>query len=147
MNLQIGVGFGRDKESGVSSIYYGRNDTIIYYNRSRDNHGVAVPLLVQYTPFNPDRRLNFYVTASLIPVFGEVNQHESETFEGETKDTYEAHDSGIYVLATAGLVLNYKISQRFEVYGKGNLLYKDLQGYSYYAERAKSVAVGLNYSF
>jgi hypothetical protein len=147
MNVQIGIGYGRDKVSRLESIYYGHGDTIIYRYNSRNNYGLAIPLTAQYTPFNPGRRLNIYATTSLIPVFGEVNQQESETYEGETKVTYEGHDSGLYLLATAGLVLNYKISNRFEGYGKANLLYKDLSGYSYYAERAKSIAIGLNYNF
>ncbi|MCC9165294.1 outer membrane beta-barrel protein [Pontibacter harenae] len=146
INLQVGLTYGREKESGLSGIYYGYGDTIIYDHRSWNNYGIAVPLTIQYTPFNPAKRWNLYATVSLIPVIGEVNHQTTKTFEGETKITYKGHDSGIYLLGTAGVVLNYKISKRFEAYGKVNLFYKDIGHNSYYAQRAKSIGLGLNYN-
>lgn len=145
-NVQIGLARGGTNEN-QESIYYKTDDSTIYMNDSWNSRGVAIPLTVQFTPFNPGRRLNFYATASIIPIFGEVNIQHSETYEGETKTTYKAHDSGVYLLATAGIVLNYKISKRLEGYGKANLLYKHLGHYNDYAKRAKSVAIGLNYNF
>lgn len=145
-NVQIGLAFGKKKEDELSSIYYGDNDTIIYYNRSLNHKGIAIPLSLQYTPFRPSNRLNLYATASLIPVFGEANVKETETYEGETKIIYNGHDSGMYLLATAGLVLNYKFNKRFEGYSKANLLYRHVGHYNLYADKTKSIAIGLNYN-
>ncbi len=144
LNVQLGLARGKTNEN-QESIYYKTEDSTIYMNYSWSNRGVAIPLTVQFTPFNPERRLNFYASASVIPVIGEVNQEHSETFQGETKTTFKAHDSGIYFLATVGLILNYKISERFECYGKTNLLYKDLGHNSEYGKRAKSIAIGVNF--
>ena len=147
MNVQVGLTYGRDKESALSGTYYGYGDTILYYNHSRNNYGVTVPITVQFTPFNPYKKLQIYAAASFIPIFGAVNQQESETYEDVTTVTHVGKDSGVYAIATAGIQLNYKISNRFEGFGKVNLLYKNVGQYSEYAKQAKSLAIGLNYNF
>lgn len=145
MNVQVGLAYGGTDENH-ESIYYKTEDTTLYMKDSWSSSGLAVPLTVQFTPFNPNRKFQLYATASLIPVIGEVNQQHSETFEGETKITFNAHDKGMNLLATAGLVLNYRFSKRFEGYGKANLLYKEVGRYNLYAERTKSIAIGINYN-
>ncbi|WP_299758850.1 outer membrane beta-barrel protein [uncultured Pontibacter sp.] len=147
MNIQAGLTYGREKEDVLSGIYYGQNDTIINYYRSKNIYGVAMPLTVQFTPFNPNRKLQLYATASFIPVIGSVWHQYSEEYEGNRVITFEVEDSGISAIATAGLQLNYRISSRLEGYGKANLLYRNVGQESAYARTAKSVAVGLNYSF
>lgn len=144
-SLQVGLAYGATDDN-YESIYYKAADSTIYRSTRLSNRGLAIPLTLQLTPFNPGRRLNFYATASLVPIIGEVRDQRSETLDGKTDIKYSAYDSGIYTVATAGVVLNYKISKSFEVYGKANLLYKELKRESEYAKQARSVAIGLNYN-
>ncbi|MET3539455.1 hypothetical protein ABID22_000156 [Pontibacter aydingkolensis] len=144
VQLELGVTYGRNKDNVLRGTYYGYNDTIIHHYEGWKHSGIAVPLTVKYTPFNLSRRLNLHATASLIPVLGEVNQQLSEVYKGETKITYDAHDSGLYLHATAGLLLNYKLSKKLEAYTKANLFIEDLRIKNYY--RPKSLSLGLNYN-
>ena len=144
VQLELGLSYGRNRGDELRGTYYGYNDTIIYHSESWEHRGVAMPLTIKYTPFNLNKRLNLYGTASLIPVIGEVNRQLSETYEGERTVTYSAHDSGLYLHATAGLLLNYKFSKKLEGHTKANLLIEDLKIKNYY--RPKSLSVGLNYN-
>jgi hypothetical protein len=146
MNVQVGLTYGRDKEDVLSGIYYGYNDTIINHYRSKNSYGMAMPLTVQFTPFNPNRKVQLYATASFIPILGSTWHQNSEEFEGNRVVTFESDDAGVYAIVTAGLQLNYKINNRFEGYGKANLYYKNVNQFTDYARQARSVAIGLNYN-
>lgn len=144
--VQVGFAYG-GAEDNFESIDFKSADSTIYRNFRQSRKGLAIPLTVLFTPFHPARRLNLFATASLIPVIGSVHHRRTETLDGVTRLVYRGDDNGVYWLATAGVVLNYKFSTRLEGYGKANLLYKELKRESAYARQAKSVAIGLNYNF
>lgn len=144
VDVELGFTYGRNKDNVLRGTYYGYNDTIIHLYEGWKHSGIAVPLTVKYTPFNLSRRLKLYATASFIPVLGEVNQQLSETYKGETIVTYNAHDSGLYLHARAGLLLNYKLSKQLEVYTRANLISEELKLKTYYGHR--SLSIGVNYS-
>ncbi len=150
VNLQIGLTYGREREDRLSGIYYGYNDTIIYHFHKSEMKGVAMPITIQINPFRTQRKLRVSATASLAPIIGSVWHQYSEEYEGTRKVTYEDEDAGIYLVATAGVQLNYKISNRLDAFGKVNLMYKDILNYSYFSfmsKSSKSIGIGLNYNF
>ncbi|MBB6609498.1 hypothetical protein H7F15_00470 [Pontibacter sp. Tf4] len=148
LNLQVGLTYGRKRVDELSGIYYGQNDTIINHYRKGEIQALSVPLTVLFTPFSShqNQRLRISATASLVPIFGSVWHQQSEEFEGEKKVTYDDKDSGVYGIVTAGLQLNYKISNRLDGFGKVNLYYKNIGHNSYYASIAKSIGIGVNYN-
>lgn len=145
-NLQLGLTYDRERDN-FESVYYKSADSTIYRSFQTDYRGMAIPLTLQYTPFNPNRRLNFFATASLVTVLGKVHQRQTAMLDRETEILFDAYESGVYALATAGLLLNYRLSRHLEGYAKANLLYKDPGHYSDYAKKAKSLGIGLNYNF
>lgn len=148
LNLQMGITYGRKNVDELSGIYYGENDTIINHYRARKIQALAVPITAQFTPFgaHQNHRLRLSATASFVPILGSSWHQQSEEFEGQREITYEGEDSGVYAIVTAGLQLNYKISNRLDGFGKINLYYKNVGHYSYYATMARSVGIGLNYN-
>jgi hypothetical protein len=148
-NVQVGLTYGRRQDDELSGIYYGEKDTTIYHFRKSDMYGVAIPLTLEYSLLNLRKKLRLSATASLAPIIGSVWHQQAEEFEGQRKITYEDDDAGIYMIATAGLQLNYKISNRLDSFCKVNIYYKDISNYnyySYYAKAARSVGIGLNYN-
>ncbi|WP_162428025.1 porin family protein [Pontibacter pudoricolor] len=148
LSLQIGLAYGRKHVDELSGIYYGENDTIINYYRARKIQALAVPITAQVTPFSWQQNRKFRVSAiaSFVPIIGSVWHQESEEFEGQREVIYKGEDSGVYAIVTGGLQFNYKISQRLDSYGKLNLFYKNVGHKSYYADKAWSVGLGLNYN-
>jgi hypothetical protein len=148
LNLQMGMTYGRKNVDELSGIYYGENDTIINHYRASKKKALAIPLTVQFTPFGAyqSQRLRLSATASFVPILGSVWHQQSEEYEGQREVTYEGEDSGVYAIVTAGLQMNYKISNRLDGFGKINLYYKNVGHYSYYATMARSIGIGLNYN-
>lgn len=104
-----------------------------------------MPVTLQYTPFNPDKRLQLYATAKFVPVFGSTNIRGIKSYAG-TSTISEREGSGISAFFIGGLLLKYKINDRLDAYIEGNLLYKDLRCNSNYANsRPMSLGLGLDY--
>jgi hypothetical protein len=143
--LQVGVGYDQSKFDGTA-IYYKSADSTIYLNDYRQTRGLAIPLTVRFTPFNPDKKLQLYGTASIIPVYGTIKAHRTEEMDGIKNTTYDADVSVFNLIGTAGVMLNYRISGRLDGYIEGNLGYKNLSKFSNYANsRPRSIGIGLNY--
>ncbi|MHA6248679.1 outer membrane beta-barrel protein [Pontibacter sp. CAU 1760] len=146
-SIQVGLAYG-ETDDNFESIYFKTADSTIYKSTRLSNRGLAIPITLQLTPFNPGRRLNVFATASLIPIIGEVSDRRTETLDGKTDIMFDAHDSGIYTIFTAGVILNYKISKRLEGYGKVSPLYKVVGKQSNYADsNPRPLALGVNYNF
>jgi len=143
--LQVGVGYGQHKLDGRAN-HYKSADSTIYSHNYRRTWGVAVPITIRYTPFNPDKRLLLYGTASLIPAFGSVESFRTEEKDGVKNTIYSSHGMAFNVMATAGLMLNYRISKRLDGYIEANIFNRSLNQLSNYPNpRPKSVGLGLNF--
>ncbi|MBD1397519.1 outer membrane beta-barrel protein [Pontibacter sp. JH31] len=143
--LQAGIGYGQNKFDG-GSIYYKSTDSTIYYNDYRRTRGIAIPLTLRFTPFNPNKRLQLHGTASIVPAFGTIKAYRTEEMDGIKTTTYDADVSEFNLIGTAGLMVNYRLSERFDGYIEGNLIYKNFSGSSNYANsRPRSEGLGLNY--
>lgn len=135
--VQLGIGYGANELEAFSSTKH-------RYHRIR---GIALPLTFKYTPFNPHRRLQLYVNASIAPVFGHIKAKATEEIDGVPTLLYDEQSPTFDLVATAGFTLNYSISKRLDLYADVILLYKNFYynrpAWNYY--QGKSAGVGVNY--
>lgn len=143
--LQIGLGYS-SIDFDARSIYYKSADSVIYNTDYRRTRGFAVPVTGRYTPFNPGKRLQLYATISVVPAFGIIENYIASEMNGIKTIQQDSETSVFNVFATAGLMLNFKINNRFDSFLEGNLLYKNIGMHSNYADsKPKSVGIGINY--
>lgn len=147
LSVQIGAGYDKDKENFAQEGYEYEGDTeLTRWNQYNTAKGLATPVSFYFTPFNPNRKLQLYATASIVPVFGSVKLKHIKSKGGATDILFEDDASGMNLFFTAGLMLKYKINDRLEGYLEGNLIYKDLLQRNNYADsNPKSIGAGLNY--
>jgi hypothetical protein len=101
-------------------------------------------LTFRYNLIGVNRRLQFYATASLVPVYGTTKQEKTERLGNAQTTTFAAKESGLNVFVTAGLGTTYQISDRLEGFGEAILLNRNLRNPGF---RMKTISfgVGLNY--
>lgn len=150
LNVQVGVGYGKDNLEYGSSYFESQEDEengIVTFETVHNNtKGWAVPVTVEFTPFNPHKRLQLYVTASIVPTYGS-NYHDAIRRRGGSSTVLKQDEgSGFNTFFIGGLLLKYRINNRLDAYLEGNLLYKHLGKQSDYADsKPKSLGLGLNY--
>lgn len=146
--IQIGASYG-ENELDAGSIYVKSTDSLVYKTNFSKTKGVAVPITIRFTPFNPHKRIQLYATASVAPVMGTVSRYRADSMNKASPTILEDRKVSFFsVFATGGLMLNWKMSSRFESYAEGNFLYKNLSNQSNYADsKPISFGLGLNYKF
>jgi len=147
INVQVGIGYNRDEEKHKTEYYAQEDDTQLTYREfSLVAKGLIVPLTVRFTPFKLQRRLQLYASASIVPALGSVKLHSIQRHEDSTMVLADAHESGLNVFFIGGLHLKYRLSNRFDVYAEGNLLYRNITNQGLYdLSRPKSLGIGINY--
>ena len=147
--LQVGLGYGMNETSNWYNNRYVSGDSVVdnYEEHSQNIKAVVVPVTFKFTPFNPDKRLQLYANASMVPVLGHIKARASEDVDGSTTLIYDEKMYSVSMIATAGLTLNYRFSKRLDAYIDGILFYKNFQfdrpnpNFLDYA----SAGIGLNY--
>lgn len=149
LNVQVGIGYDRDKEDFPREYYENEDDTeLTYQNEYNTTSGLAIPVSFQFTPFNPARRLQLYAKAAFVPVFGSTRLQNVKRKGDVSTILYDVEASGTNLFFIGGLLLKYRISNRLDGYVEGNLIYKDMLRQNNYADSApKSVGIGINYNF
>lgn len=145
--IQLGFGYGANTLNSAS-LRYVNQDTIYTVVKSQEVRGVILPLTLKFTPFNPYRRLQVYINASLTPVIGHIKARATEELEGYTKTLYDEEISTFDLIATGGFTVNYKLNERLDLYADAIFLYKNLNYEKPFRNHyeGKSVGVGLNYN-
>jgi hypothetical protein len=148
LNVQVGIGYNKS-EFDMGGIYREDGDTeLTHEHRYRTTRGWVFPVAIQFTPFNPSRRFQFYATAKFVPTVGSTKHQHAKDRAGVTTVLSEEKYSGVNTIFIGGLLLKYSISRRFDVYLEGNLLYKNFKRTSLYeAYRPKSLGLGVDYKF
>ena len=149
LNLQLGLGYDKDIEESNVQYFADENDTeLTYRNFKLTSKGVIVPISAQFAPFNLKKRLQFLINLTIAPTLGSVELSNIERRSSTTTVLADSKESGINVFFVGGILLKYKLSNRFDTYLEGNILYKNLHRNSMYANsRPKSVGIGLQYKF
>lgn len=92
--------------------------------------------------------MQLYANASLVPVLGHIKARATESLNGSSNVLYDEEMYSLNVIATGGLTLSYKFSDRLDAYIDAVLLYKnfnfDRPNRRFYEN--KSVGIGINYS-
>ncbi|WP_162428023.1 hypothetical protein [Pontibacter pudoricolor] len=149
LRIQAGVWYGTDSRD-FGSVYVESEDKLIYYDDISRTKGVGIPITVDYVLFYPLKKLQFYGTAMLTPMYSKTFAEKSETRDGDKTITYSAEASGINTFITAGFGIAYPISQRFDTYLNYYLISrnfnKGLQPRDQYPYQG-SLALGINYNF
>ena len=143
LSLQIGFAYGA-RNLNSSATYYKSVDSTIYLNQSYRTQGFSMPITLRYNLLNLSQRLQFYGTASLIPTYGTAHQKHTETLDGNTTVTYNSKGSGFNLITTAGIGLNYRISNRLDGYGELLLLNRNLATFNIRPTQP-NFGIGLNY--
>jgi hypothetical protein len=149
LNLQIGIGYDKDQVTGSQEYRAHEDDEHLTYGSvSNTTKGLITPISLQFTPFNPDKKLRLYGLATFAPILGSNHLLNQSTYDGVTTTRYDLKDSGMNYIFIAGLHARYKASERIDLFVDGNLFYKNLKKYSMYGDsKPKSVGIGLNYNF
>ncbi|MCC9136645.1 hypothetical protein ACFSKU_07550 [Pontibacter silvestris] len=120
----------------------------VYNNDITRTEGWGVPVTFDYVLLYPFRRVQFYGTVMLTPMFSKTEQEKSQLRDGVTTISYSAKTSGINTYLTAGFGLGYSISKRFDAYANYHLISRnfnrDLRPRDEYPYPG-SLFVGLNY--
>ncbi len=148
LTVQVGVGYDKDKEDFAREGFENESDTeITRWNEYNTTKGLAIPVSFHFTPFNPEKRLQLYVKAAFVPVFGSTKLQGIKRKGDASTTLYEAEDSGTNLFFVGGLLLKYRINNRLEGYIEGNLIYKDLLRQNNYADsKPMSLGAGINYN-
>ncbi|WP_161889691.1 outer membrane beta-barrel protein [Pontibacter russatus] len=150
LNVQLSIGYDKDREAFGGTYFENEEDEdkgILTYDDSYNTTwGWAVPIMLEFTPFNTNKRLQLYTTAKLVPTYGASEFQSIRRREGITTVLATDEGSGFNTFFIGGLLLKYRINRRIDAYLEGNLIYKDLQKYSPYAEYGpKTFGIGINY--
>ncbi|NDK54760.1 outer membrane beta-barrel protein [Pontibacter fetidus] len=149
LRMQVGAWYGTDNRN-FGSVYVESEDKLIYYDDISKTKGVGIPITADYVLFYPLKKLQFYGTATLTPMYSTTYAEKSKTQDGIKTITYSAEASGINTFITAGFGIAYPISKRFDTYLNYYLISrnfnKDLQPRDQYPYQG-SLALGLNYNF
>lgn len=149
LRIQAGAWYSTDNRD-FGSIYVESADKLIYYGDISRTKGVGMPITVDYVLFYPLKKLQFYGTATLTPMYSTTFAEKSETREDVKTTTYSEKASGVNTFITAGFGIGYPISKRFDTYLNYYLISrnfnKGLQPRDQYPYQG-SLALGLNYNF
>ncbi|TPE42556.1 hypothetical protein [Pontibacter mangrovi] len=150
LSVQLGLGYGKDKLDFGGTYYANEEDqqkhVLTFENRKNTTSGWVVPVNFQFTPFNPNRRIQLYATASLVPTYGETDWTFTRKRAEATTVLEQRHGSGFNSFFIGGLLLKYKWGSRLEANAKVNLLYRHLGKFSEYAEsKPLSLGIGIDY--
>ncbi len=147
LDVQIGIGYGKDKEHYGTKFYENKDDDeLTYWDEYNTTWGLTVPLAVHFSPFNPNKRLQLYATTKVVTVFGATNIKSIEK-RADVATVSEIEGSETNIFFIGGLLLKYKINKHFDTYVEGNFIYKDLRHNNNYANsRPLSIGIGLNYN-
>ncbi len=145
--VQIGIGYGANEINGYGTGSL-RNGEIGEVYKYQYIQGVVTPLTLKWTPFNPHKRFQLYINASLAPIFGHMETRSTETHGNDVTVYYDEKFYTFDLVATAGLTLNYKLSKRINLYADGILFYKNFnfESRSSSIYEGKSIGIGLNYN-
>lgn len=115
IRIQAGVWYGTDSRD-FGSVYVESADKLIYYSDISKTKGVGVPITADLVLFYPFKKLQFYGTAMLTPMYSTTLAEKSETRDGVKTITYREKTSGINTYLTGGLGIKYPVSKRFDTY-------------------------------
>ncbi len=124
-SIQAGIGYGANMGTIYSS-RYASADSVYDVTGTQDIKALVMPVTLRFTPFNPQKRLQLYMHATLAPVIGHIKASSSESFDGNTKEVYNENYNSLNVVATAGLSADYKISNRYTGFINSTLFYQNL---------------------
>ena len=143
--IQAGLGYGANESSHYTTRYVSP-DEVYEVQKTQDIKAVIVPITLKFTPFNPYRKLQLYVNATLAPTVGRIRASAIESIEGKSLELYNEETSAFNVVATGGLTLNYKMTSRLDGFVDGMLFYKNLHSRgALHNQKPMSVGIGLNY--
>ena len=142
-SIQIGAAYASTNYQGGSeynntSIIEGDYDTI-------QTRGFVIPATFRYNILNVNKRLQVFGTSSLTTAYGKTTLEHTSTINGVVTDNYKLDKSTVNVYLSLGLGINYKISDRFHVYGEYILLNKNLN--NAFSPNKHNFNIGLNYKF
>lgn len=163
LSLYLGYNFGRNMRVQAGLAYGGSSekfswtpDNKVFHTVSSRTNVIAMPVTLQHVIFKVFRRFPLYVTGTLMPAYGISQTEYSQSENGVTAQVIDGTDQGINAFVTAGIGVNYKISQRlygqveyhalkYNLNGKNSLFYDWDQEHVGLMHLYKSVGIGLNY--
>ncbi len=113
--LQVGLSYG-SAEIDHSYVYVESEGNHIYHEEVARTHGVAVPITVEYILFYPFRKLQFYGTSMLTPIYSTTRLEKTKQQNGVASIDYNEKASGFNTYLTAGFGIGYPISKRLDGY-------------------------------
>jgi hypothetical protein len=147
LRLQAGIWYGSHNRNNEST-YVESEDRLIHFSNTTKTRGIGVPITADYIIFYPIKRLQFYGTAMLTPMYSITKDEKFETADGITKVNYSEKTSGLNAYITGGFGFAYPISQRLDAYTSLHVISrsfrKGLRPRDEYPYDG-SFAIGLNY--
>ncbi|WP_162056173.1 outer membrane beta-barrel protein [Pontibacter pamirensis] len=146
-SIQVGLGYGFNEMSMGGTSRYIKADSIYMKQSQQSISAVIAPIRLNYTPFNPNRRLQLSGHVSIAPVYRHIQARSTESLNGgsEPIELYNDNSSSFTVVATAGLALSYRLSNRLSVYGEGTLSYFNFESQNARTLKNGSKGIGINY--
>jgi hypothetical protein len=141
--LQLGVTYGSTKFALLGTDP-GSQNQLAYIRESYYTRAFSTHLTGRYVISNTERRLQLYLTASIIPVWATTQVEQTVTEDGLITSRYTSKESNVQVYASAGPGISYRLSKRFELYTEVPLLHHNLSGKAY--QKKFMFRSGVNFS-
>lgn len=149
LRLQAGIWYGTDNRD-FESVYVEAEDKLIYYHDISRTRGIGVPITVDYVLLYPLKRLQFYATVVLTPIYSSTRVEKTEQKDGVLKVNYNEKASGFNTYLTGGFGLSYPLGRRLDTYFNYHIISRNfnrgLRPRDEYPYQG-SLVLGLNYNF
>lgn len=163
LSLYLGYNFGRNMRVQAGLAYGGSSekfswtpDNKVFHTASSRTNVIAMPVTLQHVMFKVLKRFPLYATGTLMPAYGISQTEYSQSENGTTTQITKETDKGVNTFVTAGIGINYKISQRLygqveyhalkhNLNGRNSFFHDWDQGFTGLLHFYKSVGLGVNY--
>lgn len=148
--VQVGLGYGMNEAQMAETWRHIPPDSTYIKETYQRLHAVAMPLTIKYTPFKTNKRLQFHGYASLTPMFRRIKARETESLNGRSalrEELYNETVSNFTAVASAGITLQYRLSDKWSAYAEGDLIYYSFERqHPITSLRKGAKGIGLNYN-
>ncbi|MCP2042886.1 outer membrane beta-barrel protein [Pontibacter sp. HSC-36F09] len=163
LSLYLGYNFGRNMRVQAGLAYGGSSekfswtpDNKVIHTASSRTNVIAMPITLQHVMFKAFRGFPVYAAGTLMPAYGISQTEYAQSDNGATAQVSKVTERGVNTFVTAGIGINYKISQRLygqveyhalkhNLTGRNSFFHDWDQGFTGLLHFYKSVGIGLNY--
>jgi hypothetical protein len=125
--VQLGVAYRVKENYSWATQNLGAGKLKEFHNYA-DNAALVVPITLKYVLLDEHKSLPFYTTVALIPAYGTTLHKSTEVLDNVETTTHQLEAKGFNIFGTVGFGFNYKIRERFGLYGEIMVLRGNLAG-------------------